>query len=407
MGNLIQKIKKRREVRRRERDRKRRNVYYVEDLAFEDAQHDEEATLDEEKPSPRWIDAEEGDKGYQHYAWLEGRAEPLGKFHTYLARVKKELEEATRLLAMSEAQAAELRDNLKTRLRWFQDGLTKRQLLGIVLLVFVAEAIANYISFVLLPLPIAGQALFAVVFTVLVTIPAHYAGVLGIDAIFNWDHRHGEEVVERIHQKVVFGAALALLGLAVVLTFALGFMRDAYFGALRERHPEALFGAVDPTALTVALLLGALAGVVAIVLVAAKHQAGELRRKWTGELKLTEHERKQLEKRCTALRIEIAETEARYDVVAEKHAARGLKTRRRGAAIRAQFDRAWVNEQRRMGRNPDLPTPEPAPDPIPYYVPIFPAHKDLPTERPEEASAQNGAGDREAAKRLLAEQGDD
>ncbi len=405
MRKLLDNIRRKREQRRRKRDRDRRNLYHVEDLAKEDAQHDEQAKLNEAKPTVRWIDAEEGDKGYRFYTWLGGRAHPLGQHHVRLAVLKQELTEALGLLAKAEAKAAQLRDKLNgQRVRWFQDGLTKGQLLRIGLLVFVAEGIANFISFVMLPVPLVGQALFAVVFTALVTLPAHYGGVLGIDAIFNADHRHGHDPVERLHHKVVVGACLFLLGFAATLTVVLGLMRGAYFEALRKRHHHGLFAAVDPTALVFALLLGALAGVVVLVVVAAKHQAGELRRKWTAELKLTEGKRKELEQRCATLRVQIEEASAQYDVVAEQHAAEGLATRRRGAAIRAQYDRSFANEQRRLGREPKLPAPEGEPDPRPYYRPIHPAHQDLPVRKPEEPGTGNGAGNQEEAKRLLAKQ---
>lgn len=405
----LEKFKEWREDRRRARARRRHTAYHVEDLAPEDAQHDETASLDEKTPTVRWIEAEEGHAGYRHHEWLEQRAEPLGKPHVKLARLRQEHDEVEGHLAKESERGEQLAGQLnRRRLRWFQNGLTLRRLLVIVSVVFVAEALANYVAFAILPLPVVGQLGFAMVFTILLAGPAHYTGVLGVDAIFNWDRRGGPHVVERVHQKVVLVTALILLAFDVGLTGALAGMRDAYFAALRERNPEGLFALVEPTWLTLALLLGALAGVIVIILVAAVHQAGELRRKWTAELQLSKAEIKQLQLRAERLRIEIAETEARYDVVAEKQAARGLRVRRRGQAVRAQFDRRWVNEQRRLGREPDLPEPEPAPDPAPYYKPIYPAHERLTggAEQPETAAQNgqgNGAGDYEEAQRRLAE----
>lgn len=401
----IKAIKAKLNERRRDRQRNQRTIYFVEDIAREDALHDEPAILTEDTSTIRWIDAEEGEAGVQYYAWRRDRARPLGKHHVRLARLKEELRQTLRLLAAAEVKAAGLRDKLNAqRLRWFQDGITKPQRLLIGGLVFIAEGIANYISFVMLPLPLVGQAVFAAIFTILLTVPAHYAGVLAIDAIFNWDHRDGENVVDRVHQKVILAVCLFLLAFLTVLTGALGFMRDAYFRALANLHPQGLFAAINPTALTVALLLGALAGVVAIILIAAKHQAGETRRVWTGELKLTEGERKELEQRAAALQEQIAEAEAKYDVVAEQHAADGLARRKRGVAIRAQYERAYANEQRALGRDPQTTGGEPDPDPDIYYEPIRPAHTDLPALPPvdEANAATNGTAPADETRRRLA-----
>jgi hypothetical protein len=386
------------EWRTRRRYRRRVHLHHVRDLGREDAELDDRAVLHHEDPGPRWLGADAGDAGRRFWNRRERRGRPVGKRDVNLTGLRTEYKVLQRRLAemikVIEETAGKLAEK---RRRWFGEGVTRGRLIAVRLVVFVIEAIANYVTFVTLPLPEGLRIAFAALFAALIAFPAEWAGILLTDAVLNWDTReHGKG--EKVHHTAIIVAGTVAAIVAVGLTIALGLGREANFVALREKYPDGVFAAVDPTALAIALILGALAGVIGLFFVACKYQAGAIRAEWATKLALTKRERKQAENRLDRLEVEIAKAERRFDWQVERHGAKGLAERKEGMAARAQYDRAYANRQRELGRKPEVPGPEPEPDPRPYYEPAPPVHQVLPhqVEEPDEAAPTNGVdGDKD------------
>ena len=224
------------------------------------------------------------------------------------------------------------------------------------------------------------QMALAALAAVLIAVPAHFAGHLGIDAVLNWQEGRKDQP---IHHGVVLATGVICLAIAVWVTFTLARVRAANFEALAGRNPDGVFAAVDPGVLETALLAVALAGVVGIVIMAAKRHAGHRRADLVAERRQLTRRRKKLEERADGLAEAIAEAERKYDVLAEREAAGGMAQEEAGRAALEQYRRAYRNTQWEQGREPTLPDPEPEPNPAEFYEPIAPTHAALPAPRPE------------------------